>query len=1129
MRRKKYLCWKIGILFFLLSFNLFARSLSLEFSSPILEKRGEFDRILLPDCELTGEVGRPELPVFGKTFLLPRGAKVSQVRLKGFELETLPSSFTIFPTQPQYPLSLIPREKYFAFDTSVYQSEDLYPGKVFELVGIGKGKEGEIAEFLIYPIQYQPKSGKVLFYKRIDLEIGVENGENKERKEEYGNMEYLIITSPPLDTVFARLADWKTKKGVPSKIRTVSWIEANYPGRDRAEKIRNYLKTLPDSGTKWVLLGGDTDIIPCRYAYAMTCSANIHPREDFLPSDLYYSDLDGNWNFDGDTIFGEVEDSIDLYPDLFVGRAPVRTVSEAQGFVNKVLTYEKNPPADYLTNVLFFAEVLWSSPYTDGGVHKDKMERESFSSDFNITKLYQRLGNLSRSSVMSAIRNGQNLLNHDGHGWIDVMSTGGTTLRNADMDTITNLNCYGVLYSIGCWTTAYDYDCIAEHYVKNSRGGGIGFIGNSSYGWGSPGNPGFGYSDKFDNRFFSELLKNGRRLGEALAYAKIHYIPFSRQKNVYRWHQYQVNLLGDPEISVWTKRPCSLTVYSPPSIPRGGGRILFQVSYDGRPVENALVCLQKGDESYDRGLTDEKGEVFLLATPQTSGDFSLTVTAPNFYPRERNIPVVAGGYINFLGFLLNDSLGNNDRIVNPNETVFVSPIFKNAGDGIVENINLILFTSDSLVRIVDSLSHIASLSPGESVVVRNAFCLVTGEIEDGHSVSFDLRVRSNQEWHYKPSLLVGRPNLKIYYAEVKERPSRPGEVKKINIALSNLGFGIGHSIWARLISIDPYFMVLSPESLFYGEIQPKSVKRISDTFLIAISPSCPGSYQGNLVLSLSSEDYNFFDTFPILIGETGFSDDLESGPSLWETGGTGNLWHLSVRRAHSGNTSWYCGDEWTGRYNNNMDCYIQTIPFMVEANSHLKFWRWFKVPNYGVDGIYVIILSANRAETLDFIGTGGALGEGKVIESEWCLEDYDLSFLRMGETIRVRIAFKSDNDGQTSEGFYIDDLTVGGLPPEIPSFVKERVKPSFLPYLFLFPNPTKRGLFIEVKSQADLEGGAILISDAQGRLVRRIPLLGEERIYWDRKDTNGRLVPSGLYLLFLNKSSSVVRKVILLD
>ncbi|GAG58799.1 unnamed protein product, partial [marine sediment metagenome] len=291
----------------------------------------------------------------------------------------------------------------------IYSSNKPYPENIIEFKGTAVYDNYQICELLVYPVQYLPKSKRLIFFSSIKFSVEYEGGIKKRARSNMikkivinpedittdlngrnrAYFEYLIITNPPMDTVFERLADWKTKKGIKAELRTVNWILANYPGgEDNAACIRNYLKTLPDSSVEYVLLAGDTDIIPFRFAYAMTCSAFIWNREDSLPCDLYYADLQGDWNFDGDGLYGEVEDSIDLYPDLFVGRATVNTISEAQNFVDRILTYEKNPPLDYLNNAMFSADILWYNPYTDQGVHKNMIEAESFPLDFEITKLY---------------------------------------------------------------------------------------------------------------------------------------------------------------------------------------------------------------------------------------------------------------------------------------------------------------------------------------------------------------------------------------------------------------------------------------------------------------------------------------------------------------------------------------------------------------------------------------------------------------------------------------------------------------------------------------------------------------------------------------------------------------------
>jgi len=92
----------------------------------------------------------------------------------------------------------------------------------------------------------------------------------------------------------------------------------------------------------YIVLGGDTDIVPHRLCY---CEAAEY--EVYIACDLYYSDLDGSWDANNNNIFGEVDDNVDMYADVLVGRIPVSTPQEASIYLNKVIQYEKTPPPNY--------------------------------------------------------------------------------------------------------------------------------------------------------------------------------------------------------------------------------------------------------------------------------------------------------------------------------------------------------------------------------------------------------------------------------------------------------------------------------------------------------------------------------------------------------------------------------------------------------------------------------------------------------------------------------------------------------------------------------------------------------------------------------------------------------------
>ncbi len=1118
-----------------------------DINSLITEQLAEYTKIRLPGYELSDEVGAPEVPVRAIKVALPYGAKITGIEVLLKYSKELDDTFTI--PYAQYPVILSQREirKFAEPNEDIYSSDEPYPRNIIKLTGTSVYDNCQICELLFYPIQYLALSRKVMFHNSIRFIVKYEGGFKRKahgdilkklvvnpedvivdfdnRDREY--FEYLIITNPPMDTVFQRLADWKTKKGIKTELRTVDWIVANYSGEDNAARIRNYIKTLPDSSTAYVLLAGDTDVIPHRRAFAMCCEYGGHSREDSLPCDLYFVDLQGTWDRNNNNVYGEIADSIDLNPDLFVGRAPVNTIAEAQKFVEKVLIYEKNPDLSYLDNALFAGDILWSNPYTDQGIHKDKIEAESFPPWFSITKLYDSQGTLTPTAVKNALRQGQGLSNHDGHGWIDVMSAGTGYLRRADFDTLTNAPKYGIWISIGCWTTAFDYNAIAESYVNSPNGGGVAFIGNSSYGWGSPGNPGFGYSDRFDSRYFYSLLKeNNFHIGAAVALSKAHFVPFSREENVYRWHQYQLNLLGDPEMPVWTEIPETLSIAYPQSIPLGSSRILVTVKSksNNTPIKDALVCLMKGTESYASGYTDASGSIFLNTTPSTAGNIDLTVSAHNYLPIETTIPVVSGSYVDFLGWIIDDASGNNDGIANPNENVLLDVMLKNTGNATATNIQLKLRSQDAFVSIQDSSESLGSLNVNDSVMINNAFSISVGAASNAHGIHFDLEVTDDARTiNCGPILLVGTPVMSIDEVLVAQPPTMPGDTESISIRIANTGYGFGHSTYALLSESDPY-VTITTDSIFFGEISPEAT-HTAGSFEVIFSSSIPPGHHPQLTLDIYADDYNTSEAMTILVGQTGFVDDMESGSGLWTTGGSNNQWHISTRKAYSPTHAWYCGDEGTGQYSRNMNCYIQTVPFMVEDNSILRFYRWFEVPIYGTDGIYVIIVTNSGNDTLDFVGTGGAL-KTDPIQSNWFEESYSLSSYPAGDTLQLRIAFISDSDFDVGEGFYIDDVIVEHVTP-IEEFTQNGMKPISLE---IYPNPFRNSA--EIRCQITDDRSQIRIFDVTGRLVQQWDyqtIRLSDRISWDGKDKLNRSLPAGVYFVQLEtEGQKIARKAILL-
>ncbi|MGB2698134.1 MAG: C25 family cysteine peptidase, partial [Candidatus Zixiibacteriota bacterium] len=404
MKRLVVFCLILGLGFIYsegLSYEL-TQTVNFSKSSLVFEKEKDYDLIKLSQSHLMNQIGKPALPVRNIFLALPDNAEVLGVEVISTEKEKLRESFLVFPVQPSIPRSKAPDPNSFVQPlSSVYNSSSPFPEVPIKYIKTGSLGGKRIAVLQVHPLEYIPAQRTLIFYKSIQYKLNyalkdkapkaprrsqkaeetylsmlekiVENPQDISSSylrggTDEGMLEYLVVTNETLKSYFQELVDWKRKKGIPSAIRTREWITSNYAGSDPAEKIRNYLKiAYQDSGCVWVVLGGDTDVIPCRYAHI-----ELQTETENIPADLYYSDLDGTWDYDGDHVYGEPEDSLDLFPDLFVGRAPASTTSEVEVFVDKVLAYEKSVPSDYQLKMLFFAE--YGDPRTDDAIAKDMID-----------------------------------------------------------------------------------------------------------------------------------------------------------------------------------------------------------------------------------------------------------------------------------------------------------------------------------------------------------------------------------------------------------------------------------------------------------------------------------------------------------------------------------------------------------------------------------------------------------------------------------------------------------------------------------------------------------------------------------------------------------------------------------
>ncbi len=549
-------------------------------------------------------VGAPILPVKTSKIFIPADEKVLSTEIRYGTLKAIEGSYIIQHVTTPQPGS---KKEYVTVEkpaSDIYETNALYPSVIH------KGRRPQFLNGVkvvlvdLMPVLYNPVEGQLNYYNELEVLITTEK-ENRpdwvmpyrnfhkdrekilniiDNKEDFlrlypvsenettakflsasrepsaatGTRQYVVITTAGLSPAFEKLTAHRASPaggGFTTYIEYIDEIAAIYSGVDLAEKMRNFIRDMyTNYGTQYVVLGGDCDGSP-KYQVIPTrgCYAHVSDYTDAnIPSDLYFACLDGSWNFDGDGLWGEINDGInggdiDWFSEVYVGRIPADDYTEAMNHINKIIAFETHSGP---TKILLTGEELESSTW--GGDRMDWLY--SFMGSIPKTTLYDRDwegNNWPKSQLLTYINSNQYYgINYSGHSTIfsDIK------LNNNDIHTMTN-NKYFFVYSQGCHAGSIDglnsdntygsIDCFGEAITNgNSDGGAFAYIGNSRYSWYYPGSYVKGASNLAHKEFVEAITRgNIRKIGVANQKSKTD-LPLDSQ--LYRWIAFETNLIGCP-------------------------------------------------------------------------------------------------------------------------------------------------------------------------------------------------------------------------------------------------------------------------------------------------------------------------------------------------------------------------------------------------------------------------------------------------------------------------------------------------------------------------------------------------------------------------------------------------------
>ncbi|MDD3804087.1 MAG: C25 family cysteine peptidase [bacterium] len=831
------------------------------------------------------------------------------------------------------------------------------PEKDFEIkIGYSGNKTiiyGYISDYLYEHDEVIKRDGKLIIeYSLI----------SKLRPDTY-EKSILIITQDSLKTVWEPYREFYPDYQV--EILSIGDIMGLTASTDSfVENIRNYIKYMyENSGLKGVILGGPASYIPGIYV-PLIITPSLSESDQIILTDKFYSCLDGTWNDDNDTIYGEIEDSADIFPDILLGRVPVENSADVLNFLNKVEGF-RSISIDTFLGVASMLDVN-----TDGGIHVDNMAR-LVPITSPIKRLFESLGNLSVFTFTKAINRAPRFVSHDGHGNYNAIQSGTGYATLADMDALTNPSPV-FMYSLSCLSAGYDHDCIGVHFLL-SNGGGY-YIGNSRYGWYTPYFPGFGTGDLYNLYFYKNLYNETSNPAQALNNVFKEFSYEISESNDWRWQFFTLNYFGDPMVSLSLSRPVSNLDVQQPIYKNG----IMALTID---VEDSVFVSISSDTLLESKVLYPYDNLF-FSRIDDSDSLEINIKTPD--------------------------VSDERQVVYPQSAVAENVYLTNyefvrmQGDTLLLSVSLLTDTSaEYSVSVLEITDTLYCIDPDTLMMIS----------EGDTNITFTLILFNEPLNNSKVPIVIGSDTLSLQYGKnlresVKVRvlpdkqnylQSENGEFR-IEMFNKNLLAGVKMTFENDTVLLDTFANVSAASFSL-----PFTVNTPSDLISFDFMVFSGGDFftVSRLLTANDNPSYMDFEDFREL--------EVDSGDAYF---------HISSNRASSGTYSYFCGSESSPTYPSNYITGAYTDSFSFDTLGFLGFDAFIDIES-GMDYIVVYLNSDTLYQPV--ITLSGR--EGTFKRYMFSAADYPLF---QGKNTKLSFEFYSEDDVCQYEGAYIDNIVVPG-------------------------------------------------------------------------------------------------------
>ncbi len=464
---------------------------SIIISKPVIKDIGQYVTININEATSSiTEPGKPMLPVVTEVFTFPFGTKINNVDVINSKINEQVLLKDIQPTPEPRILGVgtkVITES--AKNLNIYESKKLYPSIDFSYKIASGLENNEHVVYLVinwYPVRYSPAENMIYYSENADIKVKYETPNSLVVFEDIYDL--VIIAPTEYSEALQPLVDHKNSFGIETTIKTTEAIFSEYEGYDDIEEIKYFIKdAIENWGVKYVLLVGSVNKLPIRTTWIVMRWYNHYWNESIL-TELYYADVYdefgdfSSWDSDGDGKYGEVfincpgdNDTVDLYPDVHIGRLACSNIEEVNIVVDKIIFYETNTfGKSWFNNILLLGGDTF--PHWNGNEGEIlNLMIEEIMSDFNPTKLWCSTLTFWWWTINREINEGVGFVDYSGHGVEDAMGTHPPNsdlwlmYKNKHLDGLYNAEKLPIVFFDACLTAKLDYNKSEANVYKTSK------------------------------------------------------------------------------------------------------------------------------------------------------------------------------------------------------------------------------------------------------------------------------------------------------------------------------------------------------------------------------------------------------------------------------------------------------------------------------------------------------------------------------------------------------------------------------------------------------------------------------------------------------------------------------------